>query len=618
MSKAVPLIPETAPYSAEQRAWLNGFFAGLFSRAPGAPALPSAGSNAPFAGAKPIVPLTILFGSQTGTAEGLAKRAAKEAGKRGFAAMILDMAQIDAAKLTAEKNVLLITSTYGDGEPPDNAKALHDALASGVNLELPQLRFSVCALGDTNYTQFCKCGADFDAYLKKLGATRIAPRVDCDLDYEENFSRWLNAALLGLASAGEAPRAFGETAHLQSGVSDLPQSNTRVGQADAAVPALPNRNAAPGTLEATQPVADPAAYSRARPFPASLLVSRRLNAPGSAKQVHHIEFDLTDSGLSYEAGDALGVLPQNCPALVSDVLAALGCDGEEAVPAPDGSTTSLRHALTELYDLGRPAQKLLDRLAPGAGAGTGAALHHVIDVLAARADIKLSPTEFVAALKKLQPRLYSISSSPRAHAGQVHLTVGVVRYDLHGRMRKGVCSTYLAVRAEPGQTRVGVFIHPNKAFRPPISSDTPAIMIGPGTGIAPFRGFLHERRAAGANGRNWLFFGDQSAATDFLYRDELAVLMREGALTRLDTAFSRDQPQKIYVQHRMLEHATEFYQWLEEGAHVYVCGDASRMAKDVDAALHAVIERAGGKTPEQAIAYIHSLKAAKRYARDVY
>ena len=617
MNNVVPLIPETAPFSPEQRAWLNGFFAGLFSRAPGGPVLQSSGANAPLPDGKPLVPVTILFGSQTGTAEGLARRAAKEAGKRGFAAMILDMAQIDAAKLTAEKNVLLITSTYGDGEPPDNAKSLFDALAAGINLPLPQLRYSVCALGDTNYTHFCKCGADFDAYLEKLGATRIAPRADCDLDYEENFSTWLNASLIGLASGAEKPAAVGEAAPNRSDGSDFSQSNALVRATDAA-PAPLSREVAPATLEESQSRTVPPVHSRARPYPASLLVSRRLNAPGSAKQVHHIEFDLADSGLCYEAGDALGVLPQNCPALVGDILAALGCDGEEAVPTPDGSTTSLRHALTELYDLGRPTQKLLDHFAPGAGASTGAAFHHVLDVLVARADIKLTPTEFVAALKKLQPRLYSISSSPRAHAGQVHLTVGVVRYDLHGRTRKGVCSTYLAERAEPGQSRVGIFVHSNKAFRPPISRDTPMIMIGPGTGIAPFRAFLHERRATGANGRNWLFFGDQCASTDFLYRDELAGLMRENALARLDTAFSRDQPEKIYVQHRMLEHAGAFYSWLEDGAHVYVCGDATRMAKDVDAALHTLIERASGKTAEQAAAYVQALKAAKRYARDVY
>ncbi|MEO7600150.1 MAG: sulfite reductase subunit alpha, partial [Opitutus sp.] len=257
--------------------------------------------------------------------------------------------------------------------------------------------------------------------------------------------------------------------------------------------------------------------------------------------------------------------------------------------------------------------------APGGGSSSVAiAPHHVIDALLYRPELKIAPAEFVKKLKRLQPRLYSISSSPKAHVGQVHLTVGAVRYEKDSRGRKGVCSTFLADRAQSGTTRIGVFIHANKSFRPPSNGDAPMIMVGPGTGIAPFRGFLHERRAAGAKGKNWLLFGDQRAATDSLYRDELAELMREAVLTRLDTAFSRDQSEKIYVQHRMLENAAELYAWLEAGAHFYVCGDASRMAKDVDAALHQVVEMAGGKTPEQAAAYIQSLKTAKRYARDVY
>jgi sulfite reductase (NADPH) flavoprotein alpha-component len=590
MSNLVPFIPDSAPFTPEQRAWLNGFFAGMFSRSSVAQPAALNSSSAPS-----LVPLTILFGSQTGTAEGLAKRAAKEAGKRGFAATVLDMAQTDAAKLASEKNVLVITSTYGDGEPPDNAKALHTQLST-VDSKLPNLRFSVCSLGDTNYTQFCKCGEDFDKYFERLGAARVSPRVDCDLDYEEKFSGWLNTALGALAdTAGAAPR---------SDASAPRETNPLTGTAPASV--LPDEIAS--------------GYSRSNPFPALLLASRNLNATGSAKQVHHVEFDLASSGLVYEAGDALGVFPHNCPALVEEVLGALGCDGEEAVPAPDGSTTSLRRALTEVYDLGKPSPALLE-LYGGNTAGNGntaVALHHVVDVILSRPDLKLAPTDFVRSLKKLQPRLYSISSSPRAHAGQVHLTVGAVRYDLHGRPRKGVCSTFLADRAAPGGSRVGVFVHSNKAFRPPANGDTPMIMVGPGTGIAPFRAFLHERKATGARGKNWLFFGDQCAATDFLYRDELDAAVREGVLTRLDTAFSRDQAQKIYVQHRMLEQAAELYAWLEAGAHFYVCGDASRMAKDVDAALHTVIERAGGKTAEQAAAYVQALKSAKRYARDVY
>ena len=579
----VPLIPESAPFSAEQRAWLNGFFAGVFSRGP------ASGSSLSTQPSTALTPLTILFGSQTGTAESLAKRAAKEAGKRHFAPTVVDMAQFDLNRLTTEKNVLIITSTYGDGEPPDNAKALWTALRAGT-ANLASVKFSVCGLGDTNYTQFCQCAKDFDACLEKHGATRVAPRAECDLDYEAPFTRWLNEALT----------AFGTNSGSET------------------VPAVPPSNAATPKIESADTAA---AYSRSNPFPALLLTSRTLNGAGSSKEVRHVEFSLEGSGLAYEAGDALGVYAHNCPEAVNEVLASLGCDGEEAVTVPDGSTTSLRHALTSHYDLGKPSPELLQVYAGHARSGNVAvaeSLLHVIDVLLANSDVKLSPANLVAALKKLQPRLYSISSSPKAHRESVHLTVGAVRYEASGRKRKGVCSTFLADRVIPGETRVGVFVHSNRAFRPPANGDTPMIMVGPGTGIAPFRGFLHERRATGAKGRNWLFFGDQRASSDFLYREELEGLAKDGLLSRLDTAFSRDQVEKIYVQHRMLEHAAQLYAWLEEGAHFYVCGDASRMAKDVDAALHRVIETAGGKTAEQAADYVNVLKAAKRYARDVY
>ena len=584
----VPLIPDNAPFSPEQRAWLNGFFAGVFTRTSGSQPSALSSQLAPQA----LQPLTILFGSQTGTAEGLAKNMAKEAGKRGFAATVLDMAQADLARLTGEKNLLVVTSTYGDGEPPDNAKALYLALKAAGDRPLTYVRFSVCALGDTNYAQFCQCGKDLDAWLERLGATRVTPRTDCDLDYDAPFTAWLDAALNALSSTvGGALRP----------------------------------DVAPESGHKAPPTEEESGYSRKNPFPAPVLAVRNLNGPGSAKEVNHVEFSLEGSGLAYEAGDALGVVPQNCPALVADVLAALGCDGEEAVPTPAGELP-LRRALTECYDLGKPSAELLSLLSPVVaglaepgrpGSPTPAAgFHHVVDVLLA-ASTKPSPAALVGVLKKIQPRLYSISSSPKAHAGQVHLTVGAVRYEKDGRARKGVCSAFLAERGLAAG-KVGVFVHSNKAFRPPTSGDTPMIMVGPGTGIAPFRAFLAERRATGAKGRNWLFFGDQKASADFLYREELSGLQEAGVLTRLDLAFSRDQADKIYVQHRMLEAAAELYAWLEQGAHFYVCGDASRMAKDVDAALHQVIEKAGGKSPGAAASYAQAMKAAKRYQRDVY
>ncbi|PTY02432.1 sulfite reductase subunit alpha [Opitutaceae bacterium EW11] len=585
MQPFAPFIPETAPFSPDQRAWLNGFLAGLYSRAPISATAP-AGSPA----AATLTPLTILFGSQTGTAEGLAKRAAKEAGKRGFAPTVLDMSQTDLPRLSGEKHLLVITSTYGEGEPPDNAKTLWTALGQAGGTPLGALQYSVCGLGDTNYVHFCQCAKDFDARLEKLGAKRVAERVDCDLEYEDKFTRWLDTSLSSFDKSGAAPAA------------------------QAAVHAVPAETKAEIPLES--------GYSRKNPYSALLVRSDKLNGDGSAKEVRHVVLALENSGLIYEAGDALGVTPQNCPELVSDILGLLGCDGEEAVPAPDGSTTSLRRALLASYDLGKPSPELISEvtsLAGGAGGvSVAVAFHHVIDVLLAHPETKLPPVQFVRGLKKLQPRLYSISSSPAAHAGEVHLTVGTVRYDLNGRGRKGVCSTFLSDRVVAGESRVGIFVHRNTAFRPPSDGEKPMIMVGPGTGIAPFRAFLHDRRARGARGKNWLFFGDQRAATDFLYREELEQLRSEGLLTRLDTAFSRDQTEKIYVQHRMEQNAAELFAWLEAGAHFYVCGDASRMAKDVDAALHRVVQLAGGKTAEQAADYVAQLKAAKRYARDVY
>jgi sulfite reductase (NADPH) flavoprotein alpha-component len=565
MSSSVPSLPETAPFTPEQRAWLNGFLAGLFSRQPG---------GAPSASAAPaLTPLTILYATQTGTAESLAKKAAKAAGRIGFAPAILDVAAVSADSLQAHSNVLLITSTYGDGEPPDSAKALHAALAADTAPSLSAMRYSVCALGDTNYTLFCQAGKDFDAYLEKRGARRVHPRTDCDTDYDAPFESWLNAALAAFGGAASSAKAE-ETV-----------------------------------------VAETVVYSKKNPFAAAVLAVRPLNAPGSAKEVNHVEFDLAAAGaaLSYEAGDALGVIPHNDHELVSAILAVLGADGEEAVPVESGELP-LRRALTECFDLGKPPAPLLEAL--GLTAASPAPLD-VLDALQATTGPKPGVAALVALLRKMQPRLYSISSSPKAHRGQVHLTVGAVRYTTGGRERKGVCSTFLAERAKAIGT-VGVFVHANKAFRPPADASLPMIMVGPGTGIAPFRAFLEERAATSAPGKNWLFFGDQKAATDYLYRDELHALHSSGVLTRLDVAFSRDQAEKVYVQHRMIEHASELYAWLEQGAHFYVCGDASRMAKDVDAALHQVVETAGKKSAAEAAAYIQALKTAKRYQRDVY
>jgi sulfite reductase (NADPH) flavoprotein alpha-component len=378
------------------------------------------------------------------------------------------------------------------------------------------------------------------------------------------------------------------------------------------------------------PVAVEEGYSKKNPFLAALITNRKLTADASAKETRHFEISLAGSGLSYEVGDALGVMPTNCPTLVEDILRALNCDGEEAVPAPDGGEVSLRTALLRHYEITKIPAQLLKVIAERSSDKTLAelmipeakdALGHylwgreIIDLLVDFASVSYTPAEFVSHLRKLQPRLYSISSSLHAFPDQVHLTVAAVRYDSFGRKRKGVCSTFLADRTAG---TVPVFVHVSKGFRLPSSGDVPIIMVGPGTGIAPFRAFLHDRRARGAKGKNWLFFGDQKASTDFLYREELDGMLADGHLTRLDTAFSRDQEAKIYVQQRMVENAAELWAWLQEGAYFYVCGDAQRMAKDVDAALHKMAETAGGLSADDAAAYVQKLKSEKRYMRDVY
>ncbi len=586
----IPSIPENAPFTAEQRVWLNGYLAGLL--AAGATSSGAAASEAP---APPATSVVILFGSQTGTAEGLARRLAREAGSRRFAARVVDAAAHASIDWKQEKNLLVITSTYGDGEMPDNALDFWNWLQTEAASSVSHLAFSVLALGDTNYAEFCAAGKKIDARLEQLGARRAHPRVDCDVDYEAPAKSWSEAALGALAPPASGAPAF-----------------------------EPAPRPAAAVSEAVKP------WSKTNPFPARLRTNRRLNADGSGKETRHFEIILGENSVAYETGDALGVYPTNCPELVSGLLSALGCDGEEAVPSPEGREIPLRKALLESYDINKPGSEFLQRVAEKnvilrelIPAERKEDLRkwlwgrEVVDLLIETPGLGFEPAEFARLLKKLPPRLYSISSSPKEHAGEVHLTVGIVRYDSFGRSRKGVCSTFLADRAGEN-VPVPVFIHTSPGFRLPSSGETPIIMVGPGTGIAPFRSFLYERRATGARGRNWLFFGEQRAATDFYYREEWDRMRADGHLTRFDTAFSRDQAEKVYVQHRLLENAAALWSWLQEGAHFYVCGDASRMAKDVDLALHQVIEKAGGMSAETAAEYVRKLKAAKRYQRDVY
>ncbi len=596
---AIPALPENAPFSPEQRAWLNGFLAGVFYDRCGAGAASASAAAAPSA-AK--LPLLVAFGSQTGSAQGLAKKFAKEAETRGFATRVKELNAVSLADLAAETRAVIITSTWGDGDAPDNAADFYARLNADTAPRLEDLSFAVLGLGDKNYAEFCGAAKKFDDRLAQLGAKRFVPRAECDVDYEDTAKAWIESLWPVMAEG-----------------SKLQVEGCKLEDASAPQPATSNLQ--------------PATWSRATPFPARLKTNRRLNRDGSQKDTRHFEISLEGSGLSYEAGDALGVMPTNCPALVGELLAVLGFSGDEPADGPDGVPSSIHHLLSSSFIITAPAPSLVKDAATRSGNAELLALldpekkadldkwffgRDVLDVLKACPGAKFTPSGFVAHLRKLQPRLYSISSSPKAHPGEVHLTIAAVRYDGHGRAKSGVCSCWLADRVEPGITPVPVFVQVSHGFRLPADLSKPVIMVGPGTGIAPFRAFLEERRATGATGKNWLFFGDQQRATDFLYEEELAAWSKDGLLTRLDLAFSRDQAEKIYVQTRMLENAAELWTWLEAGAHLYVCGDAKRMAKDVDAALHTVIETAGGRTQEQAAGYVAALKTAKRYQRDVY
>lgn len=583
----LPYIPEDAPFSTDQRAWLSGFLAGLHSR------LAIAGETSAVAissATKSVTPLHILFGTQTGNAEMVASDAAAAARGLGFAPEVLGLDDMDMAKLADVKRAVIITSTYGEGEMPDNAQLFWDALSSSDAPRLENLNFAVLALGDTSYDGFCQAGKLIDMRLEQLGATRLAARLDCDIDFEDAAASWLNDTL-PLASTGD--------------------------QSEAA-------------LQAATEVAVPRAassWNRKNPFASRLAVNRLLSGSASSKEIRHYEFDLADSGLNYEAGDALGVVPVNDPALVDLLIKRLGADAE----TPLGDTT-LGAALLSSFEISTPSRDLIAEIERCAGNdelsfvlrnGDKEALDaylwgkDIYDLLMLNQGVAISPAELVALMKPLQHRAYSISSSPHAAGTHVHLTVASVRYHADGRDRGGVCSTYLADRMASDAT-AGVFVSQNKAFRVPSNNDAPMIMVGPGTGIAPFRAFLQERRARDAKGRNWLFFGDQHRANDFIYEDELSDMSRDGLLTRLDLAFSRDQDAKIYVQTRMKENGKALFSWLEEGASFYVCGDASRMARDVDTALTEIIATHGNMSADKATDYVAGLRREKRYLRDVY
>ena len=566
------MLPETAPFpadqiavlnqiisrtNAEQRTWLSGFLAGY----------QAATAPQPAAAAPPArrAPLTILFGTEFGNAEALADVARKAAGKLGFAARVLDMADATPAQIAGVQNLLVIASTWGEGDPPQRAIDFFAALMADDAPRLEGLRYSVLALGDRAYAKFCETGRLFDERFAALGATRVAERIECDLDYETLAGTWINATLGTLQAELGEPEA-GAVIH----------------------------------VDFARPAAGTAAWSRTRPFEAEVTERVRLSGSRSSSDTWHVELSLAGAGIEYEPGDSLGFVPVNDPRQVDAVLATTGL----ADNAP------LRTKLLEQFDIATLTAPKFDEYAGGALSRQDG--WQIIDMLEA-APRKLSEEQLLALLRPLAPRYYSIASSRKAVPDEAHLLIAAVRYATHGRERNGVASVDVAERRKAGD-RLRVFLKPNAHFRLPTDPERPVIMIGPGTGVAPFRAFMQERDAIGARGRNWLVFGHRNYTHDFLYQLEWQDLLKRGVLTRLDVAFSRDQPEKRYVQHALWDARRELYAWVQDGAAIYVCGDANAMAKDV----HGSLQRILGEQGKDGAAALDALRREGRYLRDVY
>ena len=582
---AAPLLPKTAPFAPddiatlnnivtratrEQRSWLAGFLAG-FDAAQAGPAAAVA--------ARPRVPLTILYGSESGNCESLALKARKAAQKEGFDAKVFDLADYSLDQLAKAQNVVIYLATWGEGEPPQRAIDFYSALMSDAAPRLEKLNFAVLALGDTAYAQFCATGKAVDARLEALGAKRTADRVDLDLDFAKSAAAWTSNTLKAFA----------------------PTEPSKVVHVD---------------FKSTSPAHDDDAepeFTAENPLEAEIGALINLNGSGSSRETWHVELTTSQPGFTYQPGDAIGVLPTNDPELAAQVLDAVGLGGNaslvKALVNAHDITTLTRPIVASFAKLTGRAD--VAKLAEGDAFTKYAADRQLLDLFAEHRET-LDASQLVGLLRPLPGRLYSVASSQRAHEGEAHLLIGAVRWNSHGHDRKGVASTFFADRRKVGDT-ARIYVKPNRHFRLPEDQSRPIIMIGAGTGIAPYRGFIEDRAETGAAGKSWLFFGERNYTNDFLYQLEWQDHIAAKALSRIDVAFSRDQPEKIYVQHRLWERRDELVGWINDGAHIYVCGDEKGMAKDVDATLVRIL---GGA--EAGTAKLAELRKAGRYQRDVY
>ena len=586
----------TGSLNKEQLAWVSGYLSGLSAQNPSINSLET--------DEKAVTPneqdaLTILYGSRTGNGEGLAKKAQKLATDLGIQVTLKSMANYKVRELQSEKNLLVIVSTHGEGVPPFAARELHDFIYSKRAPKLDGVNFAVLALGDSSYFHFCKTGKDFDEQLEKLGAKRLVSRVACDVDFEDTAENWLKSTLPAFAS-GETQTAKTAPQFRLAGVSQQAKKETEIG-----------------------------GYSKKNPFSAPVFEKILLHGKGSKRQTLHIELSTENApGLEYEPGDAAGVLPVNSVELIGEVLAETGLNAGEIVTV-NGSKKKLEEALYRDVELSKitvdvvarylaiaPDEKLQKLSEDSEKFKEYLDGRDIVDLLH-DFPYDIDAENLIKILRPLQPRYYSISSSPKAFPGELHLTVGVVNYENAGREKRGTCSTFLSEVGVEDE-KVPVFIESNPGFRLPEDDETPIIMVGAGTGIAPYRAFVQHRELADKPGKSWLFFGNRNFETEFLYQTEWHDFLKTGALTNMDVAFSRDGDKKVYVQDRLLEKAPEVYKWLEEGAYFYICGDMKNMARHVQDTLVKIVEKEGIMSKEHAQEYVNNLEKDRRLQLDVY